>query len=78
MALEFARRGVDVALLARNQARLEAAAGEVRGQGVNALPIVTDVADADAVEAAAARIEAKSGTDRHLGQQRDGDDLCAD
>ena len=61
MALEFARRGVDVALLARNQARLEAAAGEVRGQGVNALPIVTDVADADAVEAAAARIEAELG-----------------
>ena len=61
MALEFARRGVDVALLARNQARLEAAAEEVRGQGVNALPIVADVADADAVEAAAARIEAELG-----------------
>jgi NAD(P)-dependent dehydrogenase (short-subunit alcohol dehydrogenase family) len=61
MALEFARRGVDVALLARNQARLEAAAEEVRGQGVSALPIVADVADADAVEAAAARIEAESG-----------------
>jgi NAD(P)-dependent dehydrogenase (short-subunit alcohol dehydrogenase family) len=60
-ALEFARQGVNVALLARNAARLEAAAEEVRGQGVGALPIVADVADSDAVEAAAARIEAELG-----------------
>jgi NAD(P)-dependent dehydrogenase (short-subunit alcohol dehydrogenase family) len=59
--LEFARQGVNVALLARNAARLEAAAQEVRGQGVGALPIVTDVADADAVEAAAARVEGELG-----------------
>jgi NAD(P)-dependent dehydrogenase (short-subunit alcohol dehydrogenase family) len=60
-ALEFAREGVDVALLARNEGRLEAAAEEVRGQGVKALPIVSDVADDDAVEAAATRIEAALG-----------------
>lgn len=60
-ALEFARHGMNVALLARNPERLEAAAEEVRGQDVKALPIVTDVADADAVEAAAARIEAELG-----------------
>jgi NAD(P)-dependent dehydrogenase (short-subunit alcohol dehydrogenase family) len=59
--LEFARQGVNVALLARNAARLEAAAEEVHGQGVGALPIVTDVADADAVEAAAARVEGELG-----------------
>jgi short-subunit dehydrogenase len=60
-ALEFARQGMNVALVARNQGRLEAAAEEVRRQGVRALPIVTDVADADAVEAAATRIEADLG-----------------
>jgi NAD(P)-dependent dehydrogenase (short-subunit alcohol dehydrogenase family) len=60
-ALEFARKGVDIALLARNEGRLEAAAEEVRGQGVKALPIVGDVADADAVEAAATRIEGALG-----------------
>ena len=60
-ALEFARRGCDVALLARNATRLEAAAEEVRGCGVKALPIFADVADAEAVEAAATRIEAELG-----------------
>ena len=60
-ALEFARQGVNVALLARNAARLEAAAEEVRGQGVGALAIVADVAAAGAVEAAAARVEAELG-----------------
>ena len=60
-ALEFARQGIDVVLLARNAARLEAATEEVRGQGVRALPIVADVADADAVEAAANRIETEFG-----------------
>ena len=60
-ALEFARRHCDVVLLARNVARLETAATEVRGQGARALPIVADVADADAVEAAATRIELEFG-----------------
>jgi NAD(P)-dependent dehydrogenase (short-subunit alcohol dehydrogenase family) len=60
-ALEFARRGCDVALLARNATRLDAAAEEVCGQGTEALPIATDVADADAVDAAATRIEAELG-----------------
>ena len=60
-ALEFARQGIDVVLLARNAARLEAATEEVRGQGVRALPIVADVADANAVEAAANRIETEFG-----------------
>jgi NAD(P)-dependent dehydrogenase (short-subunit alcohol dehydrogenase family) len=60
-ALEFARHGWDVALVARNAARLEAAATEVRGEGVSGLPIVGDVADADAIEQAAARVEAELG-----------------
>ena len=60
-AREFAARGCDVALLARNAARLEAAAEEVRGHGVRALPIVADVADAGGDRTAAERIEAEFG-----------------
>lgn len=58
---EFARHGFDVALLSRDPARLEDAAAEARGHGVRALPIPTDVADAEAVEAAATRVEAELG-----------------
>jgi short-subunit dehydrogenase len=60
-ALEFARRGCHVAILARNEARLEAAAEELRRYGVGALPIVVDVAEAEAVEAAAERVEEELG-----------------
>jgi len=59
---EFARQGYDVALLARDPDRLERAAGELRSaHGVRALAIPTDVADAEAVEAAATRAEAELG-----------------
>ena len=58
---EFARAGYDVALLSRDPERLERAADEARRQGVRALPIPTDVANADAVEAAADRVEAELG-----------------
>src|SRR4051794_26505962 len=60
-AQEFARRGDRVALLARGRAGLEAAAADVRALGGQALTIEVDVADADAVEAAAARVEAQWG-----------------
>jgi short-subunit dehydrogenase len=60
-AIEFARHGCDVGLLSRDPARLEDAAEEARGFGVRALPIPTDVADADAVEAAATRVEQELG-----------------
>ena len=59
---EFARKGFDVALLARDPVRLEAAAACLRSaHGVRALAIPTDVADAEAVEAAASRVEAELG-----------------
>jgi NAD(P)-dependent dehydrogenase (short-subunit alcohol dehydrogenase family) len=54
-AREFGRRGATVALLARNEDGLRAAASEVEGLGGRALPIPTDVTDPDQVEAAAER-----------------------
>ena len=58
---EFASQGYDVALLSRDPGRLEVAAASVRQHGGRALPIPTDMADADAVEAAATRVEAELG-----------------
>ncbi|MGH8150541.1 MAG: SDR family oxidoreductase [Steroidobacteraceae bacterium] len=60
-ALEFARYGYDVALLSRDPERLEALATAVRAVGRRALPIPTDVAMAEQVEAAAARVEDELG-----------------
>jgi NAD(P)-dependent dehydrogenase (short-subunit alcohol dehydrogenase family) len=60
-ARAFAADGWDVSLLARGDAGLEAAADEVRAAGGRALPIEVDVANSDAVEAAAARVEAELG-----------------
>jgi short-subunit dehydrogenase len=58
----FAKAEYDVALLSRDRDRLERAAAELRERyGVRALPIPTDVADADAVEAAAGWTEAELG-----------------
>ena len=48
----FARAGHDLVILSRNPERLERTAGHTRGQGVRALAIPIDVADAAAVEAA--------------------------
>jgi NAD(P)-dependent dehydrogenase (short-subunit alcohol dehydrogenase family) len=60
-AVEFARRGATVALLARGEQGLEGAAAEVEKAGGRALPIVVDVADPAAVHAAAARVEDELG-----------------
>src|SRR4051812_21357462 len=56
-AQAFARRGARIGLLARGRERLEAAKREVEELGGEALICVCDVADADAVEAAAAEVE---------------------
>src|SRR3954452_14419250 len=53
--------GERVAPLARGPVKLEAAAEEVREAGGTALVVPVDVADADAVEAAAARVEDELG-----------------
>ncbi len=60
-ARRFAAGGYDVALVARGRAGLEAAAKEVESEGRRGLVVPTDVADADAVEAAAERAEAELG-----------------
>jgi NADP-dependent 3-hydroxy acid dehydrogenase YdfG len=61
IALEFARRGSNVALLARGKPRLESAAQRAREYGAKALPIVVDVSDAAAVDAAAEQVEREMG-----------------
>ena len=57
----FARRGWDVALIARGRDGLEAAAREVEAEGRRALMLPVDVADANEVERAAGRIESTLG-----------------
>jgi NAD(P)-dependent dehydrogenase (short-subunit alcohol dehydrogenase family) len=60
-ATMFAARGARVALLARGRAGLDAAAADVRAAGGQALPVVTDMAEWDQVEAAARRAEEEFG-----------------
>jgi NAD(P)-dependent dehydrogenase (short-subunit alcohol dehydrogenase family) len=60
-AVAFGRQGAQVALLARGESGLDAAADEVRRAGGVALPISLDVADSEQVEAAADRVERELG-----------------
>jgi NAD(P)-dependent dehydrogenase (short-subunit alcohol dehydrogenase family) len=57
----FARDGWDVAIVARDQARLDEAAAMLRRAGGAVLAISGDVSDPDAVEAAAERAERELG-----------------
>ncbi|MFP5237221.1 MAG: SDR family oxidoreductase [Acidobacteriota bacterium] len=61
IAVEFARHGAQVALLARGQKGLEGAAAEVQAAGGKALIVPTDVADPAAMESAA------EITEKHFG-----------
>jgi NAD(P)-dependent dehydrogenase (short-subunit alcohol dehydrogenase family) len=61
VASAFGAAGNTVALLARGEAGLTAAAVEVDATGGRALAIPTDTSDSDAVEAAAGRVEAELG-----------------
>jgi len=60
-AIRFARDGAQVALIARGRAGLEAARADVERAGGRALTVQADVADAAALEQAAARVEAELG-----------------
>ena len=61
VARRFAACGDRVALLARGEEGLAAAAEDVRAAGGEPLPLSVDVADADAVESAAAEVEDRFG-----------------
>ncbi len=61
VACEFARHGWHVALMARGAEGLAGAKSDVERLGGTALVLPTDVADAQAVEAAAERVEAEWG-----------------
>ena len=57
----LAERGYDVAIVARGEAGLRGASGEVQAAGGRALPIAADVADHDAVQRAATQVEEELG-----------------
>jgi short-subunit dehydrogenase len=61
IARAFAREGANVALIARNRDGLEAAAREVRRLGGDTLVLPLDVADAEAVDAAAEAVVSRWG-----------------
>ncbi|MCX7016245.1 MAG: SDR family oxidoreductase [Candidatus Sumerlaeota bacterium] len=61
IAVAFAREGADVAVAARTQEEIDAAAGEIRALGRRALAVQTDVTDRDSVRAMAARVREAFG-----------------
>jgi NAD(P)-dependent dehydrogenase (short-subunit alcohol dehydrogenase family) len=61
VARRYGTRGARVALLARGEEGLDAAAADVRARGGTALAVPVDVADSDAVVAAADRVESELG-----------------
>jgi NAD(P)-dependent dehydrogenase (short-subunit alcohol dehydrogenase family) len=60
-AIEFARRGARIALLARGESGLAGAARDIEAAGGRALAIPTDVADDEQVERAAQIVEERFG-----------------
>ena len=65
-ALALAAAGADVAVLARGSDELQRTAEEVRSRGVRASTAVVDLADAEQVERAVARVRAELGSVRLL------------
>jgi NAD(P)-dependent dehydrogenase (short-subunit alcohol dehydrogenase family) len=60
-AIEFARRGYNIGLIARGDAGLEGAADDVRREGASVVAVAADVADMAAVDAAASVVERQLG-----------------
>src|SRR3954454_13317639 len=58
---ELGRRGYHVGLLARGEAGLRAAQREIEADGGRAVVVPVDIVDADAVDAAAGRVEQEFG-----------------
>ncbi len=61
IARAFGRRGACVGLVARDEDRLSRAKAEIEAQGGEAVVLPADVANASAIEAAAAAVEARFG-----------------
>jgi len=61
IAREFGRHGASVGLLARGVEGLKAAKDEIESMGGNAIVLPADVADSEAVENAAAKLETEFG-----------------
>ncbi len=61
VALELARQGVKVALVARSQVELDAVAAQIQELGGSSLGISFDLANLDAIEGLVSRIEAELG-----------------
>ncbi|MDQ1089278.1 MULTISPECIES: 3-ketoacyl-ACP reductase [unclassified Siphonobacter] len=61
IALALAAEGVDVALLGRNTANLEAVAAQVKAQGVQAAVVSADISDRTSVEMAIHQIQDSFG-----------------
>ncbi len=61
MALEYARKGVRVALVARRKAELDDAAAQIRAKGGVAVPIVADMANVAEIESALAEANTELG-----------------
>jgi short-subunit dehydrogenase len=62
IALAFAKEGAHVGLISRNEERLHQVKAELEQQGAKVLVLPLDVANADAVDAAAERVESELGT----------------
>lgn len=60
-ALELARRGANVGVLARNHERIGEVCAQVEALGVEALPLVADVTSEDEIAAAIAAIDERWG-----------------
>jgi short-subunit dehydrogenase len=61
IAMEFAKQGASIGLISRNKERLEKLRSEIEANGVKALVLPLDVADAEAIENAAAEVEQNLG-----------------
>lgn len=61
MAKALAKRGADIAIMARRMERLEKVAEEIRALGVRCFPVRCDVTDTDRIKAAVAEVVAEYG-----------------
>lgn len=61
-ALELAREGVHVGLIARTESKLKAVAAEAKAQEVNAAYVTADISDMDDVNQAVAQLKEDLGT----------------